>query len=117
MTCSVNGGKPLVTSVIFSRDGHSDTAPDVTTHDHVHSFLTINPLGAEDDGERCVCTAEWKDTDWYKLSATVILRVNGENILNHPPPPHPTPTTSFSASLNQNPSFLFMFKAVEQNTI
>ena len=104
-----------MTSVIFSCDGHSDTAPDVTTHDHVHSFLTINPLGAEDDGERCVCTAEWKDTDWYKLSATVILRVNGENSLNPLPPPHPHHI--FSSSLNQNPNFPFMFKAVEQSMI
>ena len=87
MTCSVGGGKPLVTSVIFSCSGHSDTEPDVTIQDHVHSFLTISPLRVEDDGERCVCTAEWKDTDWYRLSATIILRVNGETTLTPSPPP------------------------------
>ena len=81
MTCSVAGGKPLVTSVIFACSGHSDTVPDVRSSDRVQSYLNLSPLKVGDNGDRCVCTAEWKKTDWYRLSATVSLRVNGKTLL------------------------------------
>ena len=81
MTCSVTGGKPLVTSVIFACSGHSDTVPDVRSSDRVQSYLSLSPLKVGDNGDRCVCTAEWKKTDWYRLSATVILHVNGKTLL------------------------------------
>ncbi|XP_070181137.1 uncharacterized protein [Littorina saxatilis] len=76
VTCSVHGGKPLVKNVIFSCDGHPDTAPDITSQIEVLSVLQFKPVTMEDDGKRCVCTAEWKNTDWYRLSVTTILTVN-----------------------------------------
>ncbi|XP_070174699.1 uncharacterized protein [Littorina saxatilis] len=76
MTCSVQGGKPLVKNVIFSCDGHPDTAPDIAGQTEVHSVLEFKLLTVEDNGKRCICTAEWKDTDWYRLSVTTTLIVN-----------------------------------------
>ncbi|KAK7483356.1 hypothetical protein BaRGS_00025416 [Batillaria attramentaria] len=75
MTCLVRGGKPLVTSVIFSCPDHPDKQQDIRGDSYVQSLLLINSLTAEDDGMRCTCTAEWKQTDWYALSATRVLRV------------------------------------------
>ncbi|XP_076456135.1 uncharacterized protein LOC143290513 isoform X2 [Babylonia areolata] len=75
MTCSVHGGKPLVTSVYFTCGTHEDTTPDIFSTTEVHSLLSIAALTVEDDGKTCFCTAKWEDTDWYKLSATAVLRV------------------------------------------
>ncbi|XP_076456068.1 low-density lipoprotein receptor-related protein 6-like [Babylonia areolata] len=77
MTCSVHGGKPLVASVFFSCGVHEDTSPDVFSKTEVHSILSIKPLTVSDDGKTCFCTATWKDTDWYKMSATAVLEVQG----------------------------------------
>ncbi|XP_076455694.1 uncharacterized protein LOC143290240 isoform X2 [Babylonia areolata] len=77
MTCSVHGGKPLVTSVYFTCGTHEDTTPDIFSTTEVHSLLSIAALTVEDDGKTCFCTAKWEDTDWYKLSATAVLRVRG----------------------------------------
>nr|KAG5688319.1 hypothetical protein BaRGS_009951 [Batillaria attramentaria] len=41
MTCTVSGGKPLVTSVDFSCPGHPDVEPDDVTKRAVISTLTI----------------------------------------------------------------------------
>nr|KAG5688321.1 hypothetical protein BaRGS_009953 [Batillaria attramentaria] len=50
MTCTVSGGKPLVTSVNFSCPGHPDVEPDDVADRTVISTLTIGALAAEDDG-------------------------------------------------------------------
>ncbi|XP_076447106.1 uncharacterized protein LOC143284291 [Babylonia areolata] len=75
MTCYVHGGKPIVSSVHFTCGAHEDTTPDIVGTTEVHSLLSIAPLTTEDDGKTCFCTAKWQDTDWYKLSATAVLRV------------------------------------------
>ncbi|KAK7483345.1 hypothetical protein BaRGS_00025405, partial [Batillaria attramentaria] len=75
MTCLVRDGKPLVTSVIFSCPGHQD-APDIRGNSEVQSILVIDSLVTEDNGTRCICTAEWKRPDMYLLSATRILSVS-----------------------------------------
>ncbi|XP_076454328.1 uncharacterized protein LOC143289237 isoform X2 [Babylonia areolata] len=77
MTCSVHGGKPIVSSVYFTCGAHEDTTPDIVGKIEVHSLLSIAPLTTEDDGKTCFCTAKWQDTDWYKMSATAVLRVQG----------------------------------------
>ncbi|XP_076456132.1 uncharacterized protein LOC143290510 isoform X2 [Babylonia areolata] len=85
MTCSVHGGKPLVTSVYFTCGTHEDTTPDIFSTTEVHSLLSITALTVEDDGKTCFCTAKWEDTDWYKLSATAVLRVQRRQTCNQPP--------------------------------
>ncbi|KAK7482464.1 hypothetical protein BaRGS_00026281, partial [Batillaria attramentaria] len=77
MSCIVSGGKPLVTSVIFSCNGHPDNTLDIRSVSQVHSILVFKPVRASDDTIRCVCTAQWKYVDWYRLSDSVILSVNG----------------------------------------
>nr|KAG5696837.1 hypothetical protein BaRGS_030961 [Batillaria attramentaria] len=52
MTCLVRGGKPLVTSVIFSCPDHPDKQQDIRGDSYVQSLLLINSLTAEDDGMR-----------------------------------------------------------------
>ncbi|KAK7092478.1 hypothetical protein V1264_008216 [Littorina saxatilis] len=83
LTCSVLGGKPLVKNVILSCDGHPDTAPDIAGQTEVHSVLEFKSVRVEDNGKRCICTAEWKDTDWYRLSVITTLIVNGTDIEHH----------------------------------
>ncbi|XP_070174698.1 uncharacterized protein [Littorina saxatilis] len=83
LTCSVLGGKPLVKNVILSCDGHPDTAPDIAGQTEVHSVLEFKSVRVEDNGKRCICTAEWKDTDWYRLSVTTTLIVNGTDMEQH----------------------------------
>ncbi|KAK7468148.1 hypothetical protein BaRGS_00036612, partial [Batillaria attramentaria] len=75
MTCTVSGGKPLVTSVDFSCPGHPDVEPDDVTKRAVISTLTIGALAAEDDGILCECSAVWKDSDAYTLTSNRILAV------------------------------------------
>lgn len=84
MFCQVRDGKPLVTSVFFSCSGHADSVTDIRGDSEVQSLLIINPLKAEEDGLRCVCTAEWKRSEWYALSATRILSVKGVNASSAP---------------------------------
>lgn len=77
MTCAVQGGKPLVSSVVFSCPGHNDRSGDIFDLTQVQSVLTFDPLRVSDDGIYCVCTAVWMNTDWYTQSATRTLIVNG----------------------------------------
>ncbi|XP_076455410.1 uncharacterized protein LOC143289997 isoform X2 [Babylonia areolata] len=76
LSCSVPGGKPLVTAVSFSCGStHQDTAPDIFKNTEVLSLLAIESLSVTDDGKTCVCTATWKHSDWYTMNATAVLRV------------------------------------------
>ncbi|KAK7482466.1 hypothetical protein BaRGS_00026283, partial [Batillaria attramentaria] len=85
MTCVVIGGKPLVTSVSFSCNGHPDRQPDMTIVGQVQSPLVMEPVRAQDNGIRCTCTAKWARPDLYSLQASVVLSVTGR--ANSPPPP------------------------------
>ncbi|KAL8569795.1 hypothetical protein ACOMHN_006521 [Nucella lapillus] len=77
MTCSVQGGKPLVKAVIFFCGTHPDSSSDIVGASEVHSILSIRALTMGDNGQTCICTAMWKDRDWYRLSDTARLAVNG----------------------------------------
>ncbi|KAK7483334.1 hypothetical protein BaRGS_00025394 [Batillaria attramentaria] len=99
MTCTVRDGKPLVTSVIFSCPGHEDAA-DIRGDSKVQSILVIDSLATEDDGKICVCTAKWKHTDMYLLSANRTLSVS-EDLYQHPPPRHRLPVENPYCTLGQ----------------
>ncbi|XP_070174677.1 prolow-density lipoprotein receptor-related protein 1-like isoform X1 [Littorina saxatilis] len=77
LTCTVSGGKPLVTSVNFLCNRHPDNKTDVRGQNKVQSVLDIRSLEPEDDAMSCVCTGDWMNRDFYKLSETITLRVNG----------------------------------------
>ncbi|XP_070174676.1 low-density lipoprotein receptor-related protein 2-like isoform X2 [Littorina saxatilis] len=77
LTCTVSGGKPLVTSVNFWCNSHPDNKTDVRGQNKVQSVLDIRSLEPEDDAMSCVCTGDWMNRDFYKLSETITLRVNG----------------------------------------
>ena len=76
MTCSVPGGKPLVTSVNFSCPHHPDRTPDIIEASFVTSDLEIK-LKSSDDGALCVCSALWKSSAWYPKISTRVLVVMG----------------------------------------
>ena len=76
MTCSVHGGKPLVTSVTFSCPRHPDRTPDVIGDSGVTSVLEMK-LTSSDDGALCRCSALWKSGSRYPQSSTRILVVKG----------------------------------------
>ncbi|XP_076436087.1 cubilin-like isoform X2 [Babylonia areolata] len=80
LTCSVYGGKPLVTSVSFSCGTHQENSMDIIGTTYVQRVLPISSLTAEDEGMACLCTAKWKYADWYKLSDSAILRVKPRSI-------------------------------------
>ncbi|KAK7482980.1 hypothetical protein BaRGS_00025757 [Batillaria attramentaria] len=75
MACSVSGGKPLVMSVDFSCPGHPDNDLDLVSETVVRSVLEINPVTETDDGALCVCSAKWKTSQRYTLTASRILTV------------------------------------------
>lgn len=77
MTCVVQGGKPLVTSIFFYCLGHSDVKRDIFRKTEAQSILIINPIKASDNGSTCFCSAKWKNSDMYSLKVNVTLRVNG----------------------------------------
>ncbi|KAK7488163.1 hypothetical protein BaRGS_00020605 [Batillaria attramentaria] len=76
MTCTVRGGKPLVTSVVFQCTGQPDDVPDDGDDTEVRSSLTINPLTAADNGKVCTCSAVWKAAALYTLKDSRTLSVN-----------------------------------------
>lgn len=78
LTCTVSGGKPLVTSVNFLCNRHPGNKTDVRGQNKVQSVLDIRSLEPEDDAMSCVCTGDWMNRDFYKLSETITLRVNGK---------------------------------------
>ncbi|XP_076455418.1 tolloid-like protein 2 [Babylonia areolata] len=84
LTCSVDGGKPPVTSVSFSCGGthQGNSTENIYGPTYVKKVLSIASLTAEDDGQTCVCGATWKDADLYTLSDSAVLSVE------------PTPITS-----------------------
>ena len=76
MTCSVHGGKPLVTSVTLSCPRHPDRTPDVISDLSVTSILELK-LTSSDDGALCSCSALWKTRSWYTKISTRVLVVKG----------------------------------------
>ena len=74
LTCSVHGGKPLVTAVHFSCPSHDDVTLDRTTQNVVISTLRIQ-LTSSSDGMVCSCSAQWKNST-YSLSSSRLLRVS-----------------------------------------
>ncbi|XP_076455843.1 uncharacterized protein LOC143290359 isoform X2 [Babylonia areolata] len=75
MTCTVQGGRPLVTAVDFTCPGHPDTEPDEEGRGKVTASVTIPRLTSWDHGVTCVCWAEWKVPELYVSRAYVTLSV------------------------------------------
>lgn len=81
LTCSVAGGKPIVASVIFSCPGYADDPDDISDAEGKQSTVQISHVRASDGGLSCECTARWKNTDWYTLTAAIVLTLEGEMML------------------------------------
>ncbi|XP_070202593.1 uncharacterized protein [Littorina saxatilis] len=74
MTCTVDGGKPPVTSVNFSCPGHPDVTPDISGPQSLTSVLNF-PLSSADDSILCSCSAQWKTGEMYSLTRFRVLTV------------------------------------------
>ncbi|XP_070203220.1 uncharacterized protein [Littorina saxatilis] len=80
LTCTVTGGRPLVTSVNVScrPDVQGDVSWMNVTNTSVSVTFTILSLEARHDGTECVCTADWEvHRETYNVSASIQLRVMG----------------------------------------
>ncbi|KAK7479037.1 hypothetical protein BaRGS_00029707 [Batillaria attramentaria] len=84
--CTVEGGKPLVTSVVYSCS--NDTLPDeqdVRTEIFVSSSLTLDSSSVQETEVVCKCVAVWDpQPDLYSLSQedTIYLQMSSEEIPN-----------------------------------
>jgi hypothetical protein len=69
----VTGGKPLVTRVDFSCPGYPDVSPDASTSTAISSSISIRQASGSQNGNQCVCFAQWKMVTMYQKDATVEL--------------------------------------------
>ncbi|KAK7497447.1 hypothetical protein BaRGS_00011289, partial [Batillaria attramentaria] len=74
MTCSVNGGDPLVTSITFHCGSTADGL-DKRNTTHVSSQVTIRSVRADHNGTLCVCKALWPKDEQLELNRNVTLLI------------------------------------------
>ena len=80
LTCSVEGGKPLVDSVDFSCLPHTaDNRSDMRNNSlgSVSSSVSFDHVTASHNGTVCVCSAVWQETRWYTLTEFYNITVIG----------------------------------------